>query len=110
MSMEEEIVQFQKMEKQLQAIMGQRMQIDAQLVEISNAVKELEASKSSDVYKLVGGIMIKTTVSDAKADLENRKAVLSRGLQKFTEEENSLKDKLSRLSKKLEQFMGKGQS
>lgn len=107
MSVEEEVVEFQKLDKQFQAIMAQRMQLEAQKNDMHNALKELEKTTAKEVYKLVGGIMVKSTPEDAKKDLEHKIQLVEKGLVKFLEEENNLRDKLTRLSKKLEQFLGR---
>ena len=108
MNVEEEIVEFQKLDKQLQAVMTQRLQLEAQLTDVTNALRELEKVGDEEVYKLVGGILIKTNKAEAKKELESRRALLERGISKFKEEEESLKEKLTRLGKKLEQRLGKG--
>ncbi len=105
MSVEEEIVEFQKMEKQLQEVSLRRMQIENQLAEVNNALKELENSKENEIYKLVGGVLIKTNKEDALNDLKSKRELLERHLHKYGEEEKVLRDKLTRLGKKLSQFL-----
>ena len=105
MSVEEEIVEFQKMEKQLQEVSIRKMQLETQLAEIKNAVEELEKTEQEEIYKLVGGILVKTTKNDAIDDLKKRRELLERALHKFGEEEKVLRDKLTRLGKKLSQFL-----
>ena len=109
MGVEEEIVEFQKLDKQLQAIATQRIQFEAQLNEIKNAIKEIENSSAEEVYKLVGGVLIKTTRKEALEDLKKKKEVIERGIERFREEENKLKEKLERLTRKLEGLLKKGQ-
>ena len=108
MSVEEEIVEFQKMEKQLQEVSLRRVQIESQLSEINNALKELENTNEEKVYKLVGGILVKSSKEDAMQELKSRRDTLERGLHKYSEEEKVLRDKLTRLGKKLSQFLQQG--
>ncbi len=100
-SIEKEIVEYQKAEKQLQAVMAQRLQFEMQLKEIENALNELERAKG-DVYKAAGGIMIKTTKEDALKDLNEKKELITVRLKSLKEQEEKLKNNLMRLAKKLE--------
>ncbi len=105
MSVEEEIVEFQKMEKQLQEVSMRRLQIETQLKEVSNALEELEKTSEEEIYKLVGGILVKTTKADAIEDLKKKREMWERALHKYGEEEKTLRDKLTRLGKKLSQIL-----
>ncbi len=98
---EKEIVEYQKAEKQLQAVMAQRLQFEMQLQEIENALKELDKAKG-EVYKASGGIMVKTTKEDAIKELNDKKELLTVRLKSLKEQEEKLKNNLMRLAKKLE--------
>ncbi len=98
---EKEIVEYQKAEKQLQAVMAQRLQFEMQLQEIENALKELDKAKD-EVYKASGGIMVKTTKEDAIKELNDKKELLTVRLKSLKEQEEKLKNNLMRLAKKLE--------
>ncbi len=108
MSVEQEIVEFQKMEKQLQDLALRKVQFEAQLMEVNNALNELEKSGEKEVYKLTGGILVKVKKEEAIEDLKKKRDFLEKTIHRFGEEERALKDKLSRLGKKLSQLIGKG--
>lgn len=108
MGIEEEIVEFQKMEKQLQEVSLRRVQIEGQLNDIKNALTELEKVSEGEIYKLVGGILIKTNKEDAMNDLKTRRDLLEKALHRYSEDEKSLRDKLTRLGKKLSQVLNQG--
>ena len=82
-----------------------RLQIETQLKEVSNALEELEKTSEEEIYKLVGGILVKTTKSDAIEDLKKKREMWERALHKYGEEEKTLRDKLTRLGKKLSQIL-----
>ncbi len=102
MTYEKEIVEYQKMEKQLEAIMAQRIQLEVQLKEIENALKELDKVSSDEIYRSLGNILIKTTKEEAKKDLEEKKVLFSSRVKTFKEQEEQYKANILRLTKKLQ--------
>ena len=102
MEIEKQIVEYQKLEKQLQAIMAQRVQFEIQLQETENALKEVEKA-NSDVYKATGGIFIKTTKKDALEDLKERKEMVEIRIRSLKEQEEKLKSALTRLGTKIQE-------
>ncbi|MFP3950371.1 MAG: prefoldin subunit beta [Candidatus Micrarchaeia archaeon] len=103
--MQKEIVRLQNFERQLQAVMMQKQQFQIQLGESKLALEELE-NASGDVYKTIGSVMIKTSVEDAKKDLEEKKELMESRMKTLGEQEEKLKGELTRLQKKLQEEMG----
>ena len=62
---------LQLFEQNIQQIGAQKQQFQAQLFEVDSALEE--ASKSEELYKIVGGIMVRVSRDALKSDLEQRK-------------------------------------
>ncbi|MDD1768692.1 MAG: prefoldin subunit beta [Methanomassiliicoccales archaeon] len=100
-----QLAQFQQLQQQLQAILGQKYQMEAQLKEMERTVEEL--NKTTDdvpIYKSVGSLMIKakdkTTVlkeiEDDRESLGVRVKTLDRQEKYMRERYQSLQDQLSK--------------
>lgn len=105
-NIEDRIIEFQKMEKQLEMYMGQRYQFEMQLAETSIAIEEIGTlDESSEIYKSTGGFFIKTKKGIAVDELNGRKSLLESRIKMFKDQEEKLKANLTRLGKSLEEDM-----
>jgi prefoldin beta subunit len=103
---EEKVIEFQKMEKQLEMYMSQRYQFELQLAESGAASEEIAGlAPDSEIYKSTGGFFVKTTKESAIDELNSRKALLEGRVKMFKEHEEKLKAGLTRLGKSLEEEM-----
>jgi|APFre7841882654_1041346.scaffolds.fasta_scaffold39708_5 prefoldin beta subunit len=103
---EEKVIEFQKMEKQLEMYMGQRYQFEMQLAETAAAIEEItKLADSAEIYKSTGGFFVKTAKGPAIEELNSRKALLESRSKMFREQEEKLKANLTRLGKSLEEEM-----
>ncbi len=100
-----QLAQFQQLQQQLQAILGQKYQMEAQIKEIERTVEEL--NKTGDdvpIYKSVGSLMIKAKdkatvlkeIEDDKESLGVRVKTLDRQEKYMRERYQSLQDSLSK--------------
>lgn len=93
---EAKINELQMLEQNLQRFMMQRQGSQAQLMEIENALGELEKSKG-DCYKIIGNLMVASEKPKLKKDLESKKEVISLKLKSWEKQENSIKEKVNDL-------------
>jgi prefoldin beta subunit len=100
--LEREIVEYQKMEKQLEAVLSQRYQLETQLEELKNALKLLEKT-DEDVYKSSGTILVKVSKEEAKKDINDKIELIEVRLKTLRDQEEGLKNKLERLTRKLQE-------
>jgi len=100
-----QLAQFQQLQQQLQAILSQKYQMEAQLKEMERTVEELDkAANDVPIYKSVGSLLIKakdkTTVlkeiGDDKESLGVRVKTLDRQEKYMRERYQSLQDQLSK--------------
>lgn len=99
---EEELMQYQNMEKQLQQAMMQKQQLQLQLNEIDLALEELNKTTETEVFKSIGAIMVKTTKENAIKDLHEKKKLSELRVNSLTKQEEQLKTKLTDLRTSLE--------
>lgn len=87
--MEEKLGRLQLLEQNMQAMLAQKSQFQAQLNEIESAIEEL--AKSAEAYKIVGSIMIKSEKKDLEEDLKRKKEIIELRIKTMEKQEDSLK-------------------
>lgn len=98
------LMEYENTEKQLQVIVLQKHQMQLQLNEINLAGEEIKKAVG-DVFKSVGAIMVKSTRSEAEADLKERKEVLNMRLSSLAKQEEKLREHLTIIQKSLQNAM-----
>lgn len=93
---QEKISQLQLFEQNLHTLVTQKRTFQSQVLEIENALKELQNSHEQ-AYKIVGSVMFKATQDTLKADLEERKSVLDLRLTSLEKQEKNLKEKAEKI-------------
>ena len=88
-------------QQQLQGIAMQKETLNAQLLEINNALEELEKSKPKHVYKVTGPLLINTPTADVKTDLKEKQDMISTRMKLLEKSELKLKEKVDELREKL---------
>jgi len=97
---QQQVEQLQVLEQSLQSTVAQKQNFQSQLLEIENALAEVQKSKEQ-VYRMVGSLMIVASAADVKKDLESRKEVLSLRLDNLTKQEKKLKERFESLHKEV---------
>ncbi|MCD6590086.1 prefoldin subunit beta [Candidatus Woesearchaeota archaeon] len=106
MNQQEKITQLQVMEQNLTSIILQKQQLQAQLAETENALKELE--KVDSAYRIVGNIMIKKEKQELIDELKKEKELLELRIKTLTSQEEKIKEKTKELQKEVLEEMKKG--
>ena len=106
MNQQEKITQLQVMEQNLTSIILQKQQLQAQLAETENALKELE--KVDSAYRIVGNIMIKKEKQELVNELKKEKELLELRIKTLTSQEEKIKEKTKELQKEVLEEMKKG--
>jgi len=99
---QESISKLQLIEQNIQAMLMQKQQFQAQLFEVESALKEIE--KTDDTFKIIGNVMIKTEKAALKTELSNKKEIIDLRLKNLDKQEKQLKEKAETLQKEV---MGK---
>ncbi len=86
-------------EQTLQNLLVQKQAINSQIQELSLAIKELDSSSES--YRLLGNILIKTDKPSLKKKLEQDLNAFQMRLKSIEKQESSLTEKLRSLQQDL---------
>ena len=94
--------QAQMYQQQLQMTLTQKETLELQQMEIKKALEELRKSgKDTEVYKIMGPILIKDSPSEVERDLEGKLKTLEEQLKTLTANEKRLEGKRDELRGKL---------
>ncbi|MEM0333538.1 MAG: prefoldin subunit [Candidatus Aenigmatarchaeota archaeon] len=86
--------EYQSLQEQYRAIVFQKETIKLQLLEIENAIKELEQIQENFAYKIVGNVMIKKNKDDMLKELKENKEDLELRLSNFEKMEKLVEEKI----------------
>ena len=95
MKTEEKIQQLQTLEQNLQQLLLQKQTFQAQLLEAESAQEEIK--KSDTIYKVLGGIMIKSEKEVVEKELKEKNETLLLRIKNTEKQEGSLKEKVQKL-------------
>ncbi|RLE98034.1 MAG: prefoldin subunit beta [Thermoprotei archaeon] len=102
-----EVKKYQDIVERLRLIALNKQQIQAQLGEINNALRELDkAGEGAAVYKVVGTVMISRKRDDVIRELNDLRETLEVRLKALEKQEDLLKKQLNQLEKKLARKLG----
>jgi prefoldin beta subunit len=96
---QQKIQQLQLAEQSVQSLLMQKKQFQSQVLEIENALKELETSKKA--YKVVGTIMVESKKEDLTKELQTKKETAELRIKTIEKQEKTIKEKTSKLQKEV---------
>jgi len=109
----EQLARLQQLQQNLQAIMMQKQQLEAESVEIEKATEELKKSEGDEaIYKSVGPLLIKTKKDDTLKELDEKKDLSNTRLVVLGKQETRVKENLKEVESKINEMirMGQGQA
>src|SRR6476620_470550 len=108
----EQLTRLQQLQQNLQAILMQKQQLEAESVEIEKATEELKKSEQDEVvYKSVGPLLIKTKKDDTLKELDEKKDLSNTRLVVLGKQETRVKENVKEVENKINEMirMGQGQ-
>jgi len=93
--------QAQMYQQQIQGMEAQKEALNMQLMEIGNAVDELEKTKEKEVYKIAGPLIIKSKKEEVQKDMNEKKELIKTRLGIIEKSEKKLKSKMEELKEQL---------
>ena len=108
----EQLTRLQQLQQNLQAILMQKQQLEAESVEIEKATEELKKAEQDEaVYKSVGPLLIKSKKDDTLKELEEKKDLSNTRLVVLGKQESRVKENLKEVENKINEMirMGQGQ-
>lgn len=94
-----EMEKFQQCQQQLQILLAQKQNMQMQLNEIENALSELSKGDKSEVYEMVGTIMIKKKFEDVKKSMEEKQETVKLRISFLDSQNEKLNAKVLELQK-----------
>jgi prefoldin beta subunit len=106
----EQLARLQQLQQNLQAIMIQKQQLEADSVEIEKATEELKKAEQDEaVYKSVGPLLIKTKKDDTLKELDEKKDLSNTRLVVLGKQETRVKENLKEVENKINEMIRLGQ-
>jgi len=103
---ENQILQLQEIEGNLRHILMKKQTIQAEEIEVNNAVEELKKVKG-ETYKIIGPIMVSTDKESLEKDLVEKKEVIDIKLKAITKQENQMQEKAKKIQEEVLKNMNK---
>jgi len=104
----ERIEELQILEGNVQSLLMQKQSTQIESNEVDNALSEVTNAKD-EVYKILNGVMIKSSKDKIIKELEEKKKILDLRLNSILKQENLLDDKAEKLRKIINEEMSKQQ-
>jgi prefoldin beta subunit len=102
----QQILRLQQLQQTLEIVMSERQRLEAELVEINNAIEELnKTTEESNIYKLVGRIMIKSNKETLKNELMEKKEIMETRAKVLEKQEERTRAQLTNLQKDLQKAL-----
>jgi prefoldin beta subunit len=105
-----QIAQFQQLQQQLQAVLNQKFQMDAQLKEMQRTSEELgKAPEDVVIYKSIGSLMIRAENKESVLkEIDEGKETMEIRVKALERQEKSLKERYQVLQDQLNKALSSG--
>ena len=108
---QERLLRLQQLQRNLQAILAQKQQVELELNETEQALTELKnLTKNAVVYKSIGSLLVQSKKTKVVTELKERKELLNARVEVLGKQEERLRNQLNQLQAKLKRDLGAGLS
>jgi prefoldin beta subunit len=102
----EQVSRLQQLQQNLQAIMMQKQQLEAESVETDRALEELKKAGADDaVYKNAGSVLIKAKKEEVLKELEEKKELSNTRVMVLGKQETRVKENLKEVESKINEMV-----
>lgn len=102
-----QLAQLQQLKAQIEAVRGQKMQVEALLRDAENALEELrKLDKNSVVYRGVSELMIKADKGEVMEDLSEKRETYDLRSKTLERQEDRVQKKYQQLQQQLREALG----
>ena len=101
----EKITQLQNFEQNINSIIAQKQQFQAQNMEVENALTQLK--DTDKVFRIIGNIMVASSKDKAKKELTEKKEIVELRLKTFDKQEEKLRNQANELQQEVMKEMKK---
>jgi prefoldin beta subunit len=99
-----QLLQFQQVQQQAQAIASQRFQLELQLKEVERSLGEVnKLGDDAEIYKSVGAILLRSTTPAVKEELTEKKETLELRIKTLKKQEEKVQQRLREMQQKIRQ-------
>ncbi len=98
------LAQYQNYQQQLQLLLYQKDTLSLQLIEINNALEELEKSNGT-VYKAIGPVLVEKSKDELLKELKEKKDDIELKIKTYEKQIEKMKEKLKEKEEKLKSFL-----
>lgn len=99
-NMQKKIEELQIFERNMQNFLAQKQTIQIEFNETLNAVSEVKKAKD-EVYRIVGGIMLRTEKEGLLKELEEKKKILELRISSIEKQERILEENAEKLRQEI---------
>ena len=96
---EDKIRRLQLAEQSLQALLGQKQNLQMQLMETDSALKELETT--SEAYRIIGNVMILAKKPELEQELKSKKETIELRIKTIDRQESTTREKATAIQKEV---------
>ena len=105
--LENKLVEAQRLQEQLNRVVQERVALEGEKSEIERVLKLLEEVGENDVYRSVGGILVKVPKEKVVNELKDRLEIINIRLDKLRKQENELRKRLDQLLREIREAQTK---
>ena len=108
-NVQERLLRMQQLQRNLQAILAQKQQVELESTEAEQALSELGTlTEDAVIYKSIGSLLVKSEKSKVEVELKERKELLATRTQVLGKQEERLRRQLNELQAKLKRDLSPG--
>lgn len=106
--LQNQILQYQQVQQQLQAVSAQKVQIESQVKEIDRSLEAInQTDDKTPIYRMVGGLLIQAKDRPSLVkDIQEKKETMEIRLRALEKQEKHLKDRFMELHEQLSKIIG----
>ncbi len=102
-AVQERLLRLQQLQQTLQSVLTQKQQLELELLEVDQALSELEkASDDAVIYKSVGSLLIKSEKPRVATEMNERKDLANMRISVLSKQEERLRTQIKELNEKLQ--------
>ena len=102
-AIQEKLLRLQQLQQTIQTVLAQKQQLDVELLEIDQALTELDkTTNETAIYKSIGSLLIKSMKPDVLSDLNEKKELSNMRVSVLQKQEERLRKQIKELQTKLE--------
>ncbi len=98
------LVDYEKLEKQLEILLIQKHQLQLQINETKHALEETKKAKG-EIYRQIGSVLIKKPKEEVEQELKGQEELLEVKLNAISKQEERLRETVVDTQKKLQEKM-----